>query len=168
MSVGLNLTRYQIRNSPNIDTEKPVSRQMTMELSKYYGWPMAPGAIVPPLITPFGIGPVYPYTGVPAPTIQDLQARPSEHDEQHDPHLRSMKEITGYRIEVSDGDVGRVKDFAFDLTHGEVTQLIVEATDDAVKSEIGVNVGRVQEIRWVDRRVRLRGSAAGLASTDHR
>ncbi len=34
----VNLTMEQIKNSPNIDTEKPVSRQHERELYGYYPW----------------------------------------------------------------------------------------------------------------------------------
>src|ERR1043166_6310368 len=32
------LTRKQVENSPDIDTEKPVSRQQETEYAGYYGW----------------------------------------------------------------------------------------------------------------------------------
>jgi hypothetical protein len=36
---GVNLTRKQIENSPDFDSEKPVSRQYEDEYYRYYGWP---------------------------------------------------------------------------------------------------------------------------------
>jgi sporulation protein YlmC with PRC-barrel domain len=161
-SLRLTLTREQIRHSPDIDAHLPISRQMTAQLGHYYGGSMAPGALVPPLMTPFGIGPVYPYTGVPAPTAY-LKAQAPETEQHHNSHLRSMKEITGYRVETSDGDVGRVRDFAVDLRRGEVTLLVIEVVDNAVSGEVAVGVARVREIRWDDRRVKLSRSAAGLS-----
>jgi hypothetical protein len=35
---ALNLTKEQIRTSPDIDTDKPVSRQQDMELYGHYAW----------------------------------------------------------------------------------------------------------------------------------
>src|SRR4051812_30817342 len=35
----IDLTRDQMRNSPDIDTNKPVSRQHEQQLALYYGWP---------------------------------------------------------------------------------------------------------------------------------
>ncbi len=37
--VDVALTKRQVANSPNIDTDKPVSRQYEIELSGYYGYP---------------------------------------------------------------------------------------------------------------------------------
>ncbi len=34
----LNLTKDQVRSSPDIDTDRPVSRQREAELRKYYDW----------------------------------------------------------------------------------------------------------------------------------
>src|SRR5690606_27469378 len=36
--IHVSLTREQVRNSPDIDTHKPVSRQMEGEFSSYYGF----------------------------------------------------------------------------------------------------------------------------------
>src|SRR5574338_1457201 len=33
------LTREQVQKSPEIDTDKPVSRQHEVDLHNYYGWP---------------------------------------------------------------------------------------------------------------------------------
>lgn len=35
---SVNLTKEQIKNSPDIDTELPVSRQEELKLQKYYPW----------------------------------------------------------------------------------------------------------------------------------
>ena len=37
--VNVDLTREEIRNSPDIDTDKPVSRQQEIELHRHYRWP---------------------------------------------------------------------------------------------------------------------------------
>jgi len=155
----LNLTREQIRKSPNFDTDRPVSRQMVVELAKYYGWPAAPGPVVPQLIPPFGIGPVYPYTGVPAPSAAKLTASVPEDDHDHDPHLRSMKEVIGYKVEASDGDSGHVDDFGLDLGGARVTSLFVDTGRPAGGRAV-LDVDEVVEIRWEDRRVQVRHSRA--------
>ena len=36
----VNLTKEQVRNSPSIDTDKPVSRQHEAKLHNYYDWPI--------------------------------------------------------------------------------------------------------------------------------
>jgi PRC-barrel domain len=38
--VDVSLTRTQIKGSPSIDADAPVSRQFEQEYYKYYGWPL--------------------------------------------------------------------------------------------------------------------------------
>ena len=53
------LTTEQVRNSPDIDTDKPVSRQQETRLHTYYDWPVywsggIPLGLMPPLRTQAG------------------------------------------------------------------------------------------------------------------
>ncbi|HEX7064256.1 MAG TPA: PRC-barrel domain-containing protein [Bacillales bacterium] len=36
--VSVNLTKDQVKSSPDIDSDKPVSRQQELELNQFYGW----------------------------------------------------------------------------------------------------------------------------------
>ena len=36
----VHLTKEQVRNSPDVDTEKPVSRQQEIAMQEYFGWPI--------------------------------------------------------------------------------------------------------------------------------
>ena len=36
----VHLTKEQVRNSPDVDAEKPVSWQQEIAMSEYYGWPV--------------------------------------------------------------------------------------------------------------------------------
>src|SRR5690242_9263843 len=38
-AIAVNLTRDQVQHSPDIDTDKPVSRQREAEYHRYYGYP---------------------------------------------------------------------------------------------------------------------------------
>lgn len=38
--ITISLTQNQLENSPSLETDKPVSRQMEEKYSRYYGWPM--------------------------------------------------------------------------------------------------------------------------------
>ena len=38
--IAVDLNQEQVRNSPSVDTHKPVSRQEEEELRRYYGWPL--------------------------------------------------------------------------------------------------------------------------------
>jgi len=114
----VDLTRKQIEESPSIDSQLPVSRQYEEDYHRYYGWPTywqeggVWGGVGVPLILP-------PSSAVPPPT-QDRQA-PA------DTHLRSMKAITGYRVEATDGAVGSVQSFMIDSKRWGIRELVIEA-----------------------------------------
>lgn len=99
------LTRSQVEKSPEIDTDKPVSRQQEADLHSHYAWPaywMAPGPAcwLPSLpVSPIAGAPEVPGTAIP---------------EKADPRLRSVREVIGYRIHASDGEMGHLEDFIAD------------------------------------------------------
>src|SRR5918992_3079264 len=104
--IEADLTRKQIEDSPGIETDKPVSRQYETSYFDYYGYPY------------YWSGPylwgaaAYP-APMPMPTrtqaeIEEMRARERESS---DPHLHSAKEVIGYYIEASDGDIGHVEEF---------------------------------------------------------
>src|ERR1700677_4676120 len=114
----VSITREQVKNSPDIDTDKPVSRQHEMEYFNYYGyypyyWGGAGlwggGAYPGAMLTGAG----YAGSGAEYLTAQAEQARVAREDRQHDnddPHLRSGNAVMKYHIEASDGDIGHIQD----------------------------------------------------------
>jgi hypothetical protein len=92
-------TREQVKESPEIDMHAPVSRQNETDLYGYYGW------------SPYWAGYLYAPAGgvaapVPPPSLPEH--RPETEHRDDDPHLRSMKEVTGYYVHASDGDIGHM------------------------------------------------------------
>lgn len=108
------LTKEQIKNSPEIDTEKPVSRQHEIELYDYYPWGeyyWGGG------LSTIGMGMSYP---VALNRVEEKGEEEGEATKQSkkdskttsdDPHLRSTDEVTGYTIKATDGTIGEVEDF---------------------------------------------------------
>jgi hypothetical protein len=95
--VIVNLTKEQVKNSPSVDTDKPVSRQMEERVLSYYAWPL--------YWENYG-GPRLP---------QEVGASPSATQvTTADPALRSARQITGHRIHASDGEIGHIEDFLCD------------------------------------------------------
>jgi len=96
--IAVNLTCTQIRKSPPVDTELPVSRHYEQEYFRYYGgepyWSTDPIFAPTPFIPPPGEG--------------ELPKQP-EH-----PHLRSSNEVEGYHLHTQDGQIGHVEDFVLD------------------------------------------------------
>ncbi len=127
------LTREQVRNSPDVDTEKPVSRQQEIAMSEYFGWPTYWAGVYFPAV---------PHREYPVHTEED-------------PHLRSANDVAGYEVEATDGDVGRVDDFIIDNANWHLSYLVVRTGDWLNCSQLLASTNWVASISWGDRRISL-------------
>jgi hypothetical protein len=118
LSFPVGLTREQVRKSPEIDTDQPVSRQQEADLHNYFGWPVY--WVEPEM----GLWP--PYV---SPMPQPVPAEPAQasQEEHTDPHLRSQREVMGYHIHASDGALGHVEDFIADDVRWVIRYMVVHA-----------------------------------------
>jgi len=117
----LNLTKVQIENSPDIDTEKPVARQKELALYNHYSWPYdaQPGAGFYGGIGMAGmIDSRIPF--------EDAIAAQNIDNYAGDPHLRSTSEVIGYSLHATDGEIGEVEDFIIDDTTWRIRFLVVD------------------------------------------
>jgi uncharacterized protein YrrD len=109
----VNHTKEQIRNSPSISEEKPVSRQEQEALHNYFAWVpyWGPyGAMAQPVVAP-----------VDAPN----EAKP-EQTREGDPHLRSLREVLNYRIHAEDGEIGHCDDFILNDDEWHMEMFVVD------------------------------------------
>jgi len=97
------LTQAQVRNSPDIDVDQPVSRQQERAYSSYYGYPyyweragLWGGGPYPELVRPGSDDGKSVWNVPPAPV-------------QADTHLRSGRAVGGYHIHAIDGDIGHAQ-----------------------------------------------------------
>ena len=156
--LALSLTKEQIRNSPGIDTDKPVSRQHETQYFNYYGYPYywgGPGlwgGTAYPIGHPATTGSLgYPdrtsgYTGTAA------TARPQPAKEE-DPHLRSTKEVIGYYIEASDGSIGHVEDFLIDNENWAIRYMVVDTVNWRPGKKVVVAPQWIKDVSWMESRV---------------
>ena len=122
-NIDVALTRQQVKDSPDIDTQKPVSRQHETEYLDYYDYPRYwdGGGM-------WGIG-VYPSLSPDqrSPTQVEVEsARRQEDLEAADMHLRSSTKVTGYDIQATDKSIGHVEDFIFDERSWAIRYLVVD------------------------------------------
>ena len=114
--IRVDLTKEQVRNSPPIDSEKPVSRQYEQSYHDHYGWIpywLDAGNIPGVMITP---------TILPPPEAVEPEAKV---EERRDPHLRSGEEVSDYEIHSQDGEIGHVEDFVIDDKTWRIRYLVI-------------------------------------------
>lgn len=141
----VNLTREQVRHSPDIDTDQPVSRQHEIELMKHYAWHgywnggfyLMPG---------YGLDTIFPYDTT-------TETEPAPGVRKADPHLRSTKEVTGYRIHATDGDIGHAVDFVVDDTSWSIRYIVVDMRHWLPGRRVLVSPQWIRSVRWGDRKI---------------
>ncbi len=139
----VDLTCEQVRNSPDIDTAKPVCRQHEEELHKHYMLP--PYWLNAPGIT-WGIDNY--------PVIEELTTEDEEKNETaEDQHLRSARQIIDYLIHATDGEIGHVKDFIVDLGNWHITSLLIDTRNLLTGRKVTLPVEKILRIEWADMEV---------------
>ena len=143
-SFPVKLTKDQVRDSPETDTDKPVSRQMEEAMSLYYGWPSYWS------MEPFALAAV---PGMAATAPAEAVGAPAGN-----PHLRSVRESVGYEIRASDheAEVGEVADFVVDDDDWTVRYLVARASAEEGAREFVLNPWWTREIDWAQRNAALR------------
>jgi sporulation protein YlmC with PRC-barrel domain len=149
-AISVDLTRAQVKDSPDPETHRPVSRQFESSLYEHYGWMPYWGVGATGAGAGYLIPPRYPPLGA-------RRAEPPRPDggREENPHLRSAREVTGYRIEASDGEIGHVEDFLFGDDSWTIRYLIVDTKNWWPGKFVLIVPEWAEEIRWSDRIVRV-------------
>jgi hypothetical protein len=154
----VSITKEQVKNSPDFDSEQPVTRQHEMEYSSYYGYPYYWGGMG------YWAGGLYPnmmlsgYGSIPAPTVEETEvynarARAEaarDRDRNTDPHLRSCAAVKGYHIHASDGDIGHVSGMLIDDETWAVRYLIVDTSNWWVGHQMLIAPKWIEGVSWAD------------------
>jgi uncharacterized protein YrrD len=144
------INREQVKNSPDIDTEKPVSRQHEMTYANYYGYPYYWGGsglwgddLHFPVITPNDGG---------LNDVELAKIAAAQHAKD-DPHLRSCKAVVGYHIHARDGDIGHVQGMLVDEDTWALRYLVVETTNWWRGHQVLISPNWIESISWADSKV---------------
>lgn len=150
----VSITKEQVENSPDITTQKPVSRQQEIRLLEYYGYPYYWGGD-----GMWGDG-VYPnmmlsgYVGLVSPHIDaDPQASKAAKAEQHqddDIHLRSCQSVIDYRIHATDGDIGHIQGLLIDDETWAIRYIIVNTSNWWLGHQVLIPPQWILDVSWSD------------------
>ncbi len=147
------LTMQQVKDSPDIDTDRPVSRQTEINVYDYYGRSPYWGAGL------YWGG--YGYVGGPMAASHDPESGRREQEfadarrRDDDPHLRSIEAVTGYHIHASDGEIGHLEDCLVDDADWRIHYLVVDTKNWWPGKKVLISPGSARDIDWTDRLVNL-------------
>lgn len=145
--IDVRMTREQIKNGPNIDTEKPVSRQHEMLYLNHYGLPYYWGGpmLWGPTDSPPGLGAEVHADSPRAIHRSDEDLDRSTHA---DPHLRSCKAVSGYHIEANDGGIGHIDDYLFDDESWAIRYLVIDTRNWLPGKRVVISSEWVERVSW--------------------
>jgi len=135
------LTKEQVQNSPDVDADRPVSRQRELRMIRPYGW--ADYLSVEPSFPPGA--------------LTDIAVAGSEAASRSigDPHLRSAKEVSGYQVAASDAPLGAVTDFVIDDEGWGIPDIVVHVDSLPDGQKAVVPTRWVTGVSWEDQRLLL-------------
>lgn len=147
------LTKEQIKSSPGIDTDKPISRQYERSHLGYYGYPYYWGGT--------GLWGVQNYPGTqltgigahPDGVYQGYLNAPSDTGVAGDEHLRSCNAVNGYHVHATDGDIGHVQGFLADDSTWSIRYLILDTSNWWVGHEVLVSPEWIQDVSWANSKI---------------
>ena len=139
-AIIVELTKKQIEDSPSLDSDKPVSRQFEEAYNQYYGWPMYWGG-------PYNWG-AYPYI------VRDRKNwNPAQGEKTWDAHLRSTRDVSGYHIHATDGEIGHIEDFIIDDATWAIRYLIVDTRNWWPGKKVLVASQWIERVSWSESKV---------------
>lgn len=134
--IAVNLTRKQIEDSPSLDTDKPVSRQFEGAYFGYYGWPI------------YWNG-TYMWGGCPYVNLNPNEWKENnEHEKTWDPNLRSTRDVSGYGIHATDGEIGHIEDFIIDDETWAIRYLIIDTKNWWPGKKVLLSPKWINRVSW--------------------
>jgi uncharacterized protein YrrD len=151
------ITREQVRNSPSIDTDKPVSRQHEIEYLNYYKYPhyWGGGDFWGDGMMWLGMGSGQT-PGLSRSNEAELTKADGDGDSagrRRDPHLRSRNEMTGYDVFATDGHIGHVQGFLLDEKGWAIRFIVVNTSNWWMGHHVVVAPQWITDLGWEKRRV---------------
>ena len=138
------ITKEQVKHSPGIDTDNPISRQCEKSYLGYYGYPYYwggsglwgeqdhPGAL----------------TSISASGHRGYLRAPSANDPDAEPLLRSCSAMTGFHLHANDGEIGHLQGFLVDDHSWSIRFIIVNSTNWWLGHHVLVSPKWIQEVSW--------------------
>ena len=167
-TLPLTITKAQVKNSPDIDTDQPVSRQNESQYLGYYGYPSywEGGGLWGEGMYPYAMVPGYAMAGVDrAERDRQLEVYLNADRVRHendDPHLRSCAAVNGYDIQATDGEIGHVSDFLVDDQTWAIRYMVVNTSNWWLGHHVLVAPPWIKGVHWSDRSVSIDMTCAAI------
>jgi hypothetical protein len=136
------LTKKQVSSSPDIDVDRPVSRQHELSLHNHYNW-------IPYWDAYAGPGSLGPMPAFPA------EEKREDTPVKGDTHLQSMRDVAGYLVMVTEGEIGKTEDFIIDDEDMKVRYIVVAIEHNRAIKKVLVSPEWIKSIEWPQNSINL-------------
>lgn len=150
------ITREQVANSPDIGTEKTVSRQHEIQYLGHYGYSYYWGGAglwgegaYPSMLTT-GEAPDKLAVDAMPPRAQSPEAEAEAAPQDDDPHLRSCNTVTSYHVQAIDGDIGHVAGFLVDDETWAIRYVVVDTSNWWLGHQVLIAPQWIDNVSWAD------------------
>jgi hypothetical protein len=144
-TLPVGLTRQQVENSPPLESDMPISRAHEQQLAEYYSW-QAYWQWPLPMSSPVA----------PVPIAAGAAVAEAEKDQPAgNPNLRSVREVIGYRIHATDGEVGHVSDYLVQTDGWVIRYLVLDTRKVLPGRKVLISPAWVTSVDWEKREVRV-------------
>jgi hypothetical protein len=151
-SFPVKLTMQRVKDSPDIDTDAPVSRQNEAHVYDYYGWEPYLGGGLFPISNAMAVPFLAPR---PPSEAKHKEEGVHTHRDEGNPHLRSIAAVTGYHIHANDGEIGHVEDFLVDDADWHIRYITVDTRNWWPGKRVLILPRSIGGINWAERMIYL-------------
>jgi hypothetical protein len=156
------ISKAQVRASPDIDTEKPVSRQHEMQYLGYYGYPYYWGGgglwgmnDYPSLMLTGNGGYATPESVAAREEELTFERTRAQRHRDEDPHLRSARAVMTYHVHARDGDIGHVDGLLVDEQTWAIRYLVVNTSNWWLGHQVLVAPQWIRSVSWLEAAVNV-------------
>jgi uncharacterized protein YrrD len=148
----INLTKDQVIKSPDIDTERPVTKQHERELHEYYDWPVYWNIGGPPVYGGLNTA----FTPPPFIKVNEAGERVSSYKPKgNEPNLQSVKDVSGYDVQADGEMFGDVESFYIDDKTWVIGYILVNSPKMTLGKKILISPHWIKDISWMEFKIFL-------------
>jgi hypothetical protein len=166
------LTKSQVGKSPDINTRKPVSRQMETNYADYYGYPYYWGSPLlwgaeerPALAAQQSLVTTASTVATDAASVGRSTSAGTAATARvlsEDVHLRSTQEVSSYSIAATDGEIGIVEDFIMEDDTWAIRYLAIDTHKWWPGKKVMISPQWIASIDWAQAKVHILLSREGI------
>jgi len=136
--IMVDLSRDDVAGSPEVDVEEPIGRHKERQLNSYYRIPIYWSGV--------GLWGNHVYPGLLAgESLEDEEDRGDG-----ETHVHGTKEAFGYKIEATDGQIGRVDDLVVEEKTWEIQFLVIGTGNWLPGKKVIVDTHWIDQVNWRD------------------